>query len=90
MELFIILNCILSLIALLYRHDDNKARRIKDALGELRYAEPINEKGNWLCRSSLFPLLTGEGETSASAREDLYKKYKQFQRNMKEYNNGKR
>lgn len=90
MEIFIILNFILSGIALWYRHDDNKTRRIKDALGELKYAAPETHHGVWLCRSNLYPLLTGEGHTSSEAREDLYKKYKKFERNLKEYQNGKR
>lgn len=83
MELFIFLNFIMSGIALWYRHDDNKSRRMREELGKLKYTEPVQKGEMWLCRSRLYPLLTGEGRTSRDARNDLYVKYRKFKNGQK-------
>lgn len=88
MHIFIVLNFILTVVALWYRHTDKADKQLKDDLGTLMYAAPTEPGGTWLCRSPLHPVLTGEGITSVAARNDLIKKYKQYLRNLKHY--GKR
>ncbi len=82
------INITLSAIALWYRHSDKKERHFKDALGDLKYAEPQRPTEHWLCRSALYPMLTGEGRTSQDARFDLYSKYQRYHK-YKEYINVK-